>query len=458
MARSPATNIPTELITKIAWATKDTTEEPLKVGDNTESPYTMAQVCHSWQGVVEEGCPDVWADFSVHIPPVGTIRGCKAWDQLVKKSLQRSRTWPLVFEFMAVEDATISSCGAMVFHYLLEEGYRWKSPALKLGPQLLQMLDAQHFYCPVILSSSVTMLQTDTNRLDMLPMFAYTKNAHSLSFTGLNSKTQIYLPSLNLVRFTDIQTQIRLTVHDALLVSLQVTTCLSKVEMLYTHIMNMSPGLPPLVSWSLVTYFWATHHHTLGAVVLPSLQALVVELGCISWSNLHSADLHTNTMPTICSLIDHSRCDVSLERVELVNVPLTNHLVTMTRLTHNLKLLQLIHIFWKKEYDDIFTDFLRLLQESHTSVPVGQLCHLHKLVELKVVIEDWERRPLTFVREELVNTMEARIPIHIETGPIFAFDIRVLTPKPPAPAINHDLWWWLAICCAGGSSLSIQIS
>lgn len=418
----------------------------------------MAQVCCSWRDVVEEGCPDVWADFSVHIPPAGTVRGCKAWDQLVKKALQRSGTRPLVFEFMAVEDAVISPCGATAFRYLLEEGYRWKSPALKLGPQLLQMLDAQHFYCPVVLSSSVTMLQTDTNRLDTLPMFAYAENARSLSFTGLDSKTQIYLPSLNLVRFTDIRTQIRSTVHDALLISLQVATHLSKVEMLYTHIMDMSPGLPPLVSWSSVTYFRATHRRTLGAVVLPSLQALVVEPGRISWSNLHSADLHTDTMPTICGLIDRSWCDVSLERVELVNVPLTNHLVTMARLTHNLKSLQLVHVFWKKEYDDVFADFLRLLRESHTSVPVGRLCHLRELVELKVVIEDRERRPLTFVGEELVNTMEARVPIHMETGPIFAFDIRVLTPKPPAPTINRDLRRRLAICRAGGSSLSIQIS
>ncbi len=73
MVRSPATNIPAELIAKIAQATKDATEEPLKVSDNTESPYTMAQVCRSWRDVVEEGCPDVWADFSVHIPPAGTV-------------------------------------------------------------------------------------------------------------------------------------------------------------------------------------------------------------------------------------------------------------------------------------------------------------------------------------------------------------------------------------------------
>ncbi|KAK0440376.1 hypothetical protein EV421DRAFT_1905517 [Armillaria borealis] len=347
MARSPVMNIPAELIARIARATKDAIEEPLKVGDTTESPYTMAQVCRSWWDIVKDGCPDVWANFSVHIPPAGTV-GSKAWDHLVKTALQWSGTRPLVFEFVAAEDVAISLCGATAFRYLLEEGYRWKSPVLNLSPQLLQMLDVLHFDCPVILSSSVTMLQTDTNRLDTLPTFAYAENARSLSFTGLDSKTQIYLPSLNLVWFTDIRTQIRSTVHDTLLVSLQVATRLSKVEMLYTHIMDMSPGLLPQVSWSLVTYFRATHRRTLGAVVLPSLQALVVELGRISWSDLHGADLHTDTMPTICSLIDRSRCDVSLERVELSNVPLTNHLVAMARVTHNLKSLQLVHVFWKK--------------------------------------------------------------------------------------------------------------
>ncbi|KAK0217481.1 hypothetical protein EDD85DRAFT_961892 [Armillaria nabsnona] len=439
MARSPVANIPAELIAKIAQATKDATEEPLKVGDATESLYTMAQVCCSWRVVVKEGCPEVWANFSVHIPPAGTAGGCKAWDHLVKKALQQSRMRPLVFEFMAAEDTAIFPRGATVFRYLLEEGYRWKSLALNLGPQLLQMLDAQHFDCSVVLSSSVSTLQTNTNRLDTLPMFAYAENARSLLFTGLNSKTQLYLPSLNLVWFTDIRTQIRSTVHDALLISLQVATRLSKVEMLYTHIMDMSPWLLPLDSWSSVTYFQATHRRTLGAVVLPSLQALVVEPGRISWSNLHGADLHTDTMPTICGLIDHSQCDVSLERVELFNVPLTNHIVAMARVAHNLKSLQLAHVFWKKEYDDVFACFLRLLQESQTSVSVGQLCHLRELVKLKVVIEDRERRSLTFVGEELVNTMEARIPVRIETGPIFAFDIRVLTPKPPAPTIYRDL-------------------
>ncbi|PBK89372.1 hypothetical protein ARMGADRAFT_1083897 [Armillaria gallica] len=438
MARSPVAKIPAELIAKIARASKDATKEALKVGDATESLYTMAQVCRSWRDVVEEGCPEVWADFSVHIPPAGSTGG--------------------LFEFMAAEDTAISPHGATAFRYLLEEGYRWKSLVLNLGPQLLQMLGAQHFDSSIILSSLVSTLQTDTNRLDTLPMFAYAKNARSLLFTGLNSKTQLYLPSLNLVRFTDIRTQIRSLVHDALLISLQVTTRLSKVEMLYTHIMDVSPSLPPLVSWSSVTYFWATHRRTLGAVVLPSLQALVVEPGHISWSNLHGADLHIDTMPTICDLIDRSRCDVSLERVELFNVPLTNHIVAMAQVTPNLKSLQLTHVFWKKEYNDVFAGFLRLLWESQTSVSVGQLCHLHKLVELKVVIEDRERRSLTFVGEELVNTMEVRIPVRIETGPIFAFDIRVLTPKPPAPTVYRDLRRRLAVCRTRGSSLSMQIS
>ncbi|KAK0430933.1 hypothetical protein EV421DRAFT_1912352 [Armillaria borealis] len=380
-------NIPMELIAKIAQATKDAIEGPLKVGDTTKCPYTMAQVCCSWRNVVKVGCPEVWANFSVHIPPARTAGGCKAWDHLVKAALQWSGSWLLLFDFVAADDAVISLC-AIAFRCLLEEGHRWKSAALSLSPQLLQMLNVLHLDCPIVLSSSVTMLQTNTIRLDTLQTFAYAYNTRSLSFAGLDSRTLIYLPSLNLVQFTDIRTQIRSTVHDALLLSLQVATRLSKVEMLYTHVMDMSPALPPQVSWTSVTYFHATHRQTLGAVVLCSLQVLVVKPGQISWSNLHGTDLHIDTMATICSMIDCSRCDVSLERVELTNVPLTNRLVTMARVAHNLKSLQLVYGFWWKEYNDVFTDFLMFLRESLTTISIGQVCNVQELVELKVVIED----------------------------------------------------------------------
>ncbi len=67
--------------------------------------------------------------------------------------------------------------------------------------------------------------------------------------------------------------------------------------------------------------------------MLPVLEGLFLEPGCISWSDVHYDDFHLDTLLSVHNLLKHSQCHNTLREVEMQNVPMSYQIVEIVCLS-----------------------------------------------------------------------------------------------------------------------------
>ncbi len=319
----------------------------------------------------------------------------------------------------------------------------------------LPTLAGHHSVQPHLVSCCLLLEQPNMRMDGEIHTFEKATKLLQLTTSGLAPLTVVIHPYEHLMAFKDTHKEITVENIERTLTSISVARDLERLEMQYFRVMGEEQYIPIPVVLSRVTELRVGCKTVVDAVTVPALEGLCMEPGFVGWTNFADTDLEPDTLFSVLSLLLRSQCQSTLWELEFRNVPFTVHIADVLRLCPALETIQFTFRYWQKFLDAAFGTLLRELRQIDDD---GSLACAPVLMLVMLRIEH-SRIPtvLSFFNEDMVKTMETRVPANPEGEHTFRLSIDVENPMALLPNCTCAHRECLIHCGKLGSCCTINI-
>lgn len=449
-----------EILTKFFIAATEEHDFKVRVGRRSDATFAYGDVCRLWRQVITTACPQVWSKLEITPSPTRDRNECDGWRAMVELVLNRSRKHDLHIFFTSTEEHEGRAGSIATFIRFLKEGYRWRSSQLAIGPLHLPLLTLLRDRCPRLISFKVNVTEPDSLHVLHMNACEFSNGLRHAVFTGLGAGTILRMPFDTLYDLTDVRENVEPPVYHALVESLHSASELSSLNIQYDSDQEMSMTVDAnttTVFLLALTSFTTCNSFLMMVLALPVVEGVFIKRGRLRDTEEDGPLNHLGILPELLMLLQNSQCQHTLRDMELHDVILTTKLTNVLQQAPNLDTLMIEMTEWTSTDNDVLMALiggLRIRSEEKGA----EYTLLPSLSLLSISIEGATiPTSLSFIGEDLVETLESRIPKEIP--PSFSVCVWISTLSRPfvtLPTLSQQLIMHLCNAKRVGSEFTLQ--
>ncbi|KAK0237037.1 hypothetical protein EDD85DRAFT_596342 [Armillaria nabsnona] len=426
-ALSPIRRIPSEITMEIlrrSWkydGFKDTSSERRLTGFNVfkirDGPWHLGQVCSLWRNVIKTFCPELWASMTVEVPfPYRRKVPLKADAvEILRVVLERSRNHPLDFHFESLDLGVESQSMKQCFDIMIAHSRRWRAVEMTIHPSFFPQL---------------SLIRGKTNLLrDMyfdcyhnppsgdICAFEIAPKLENLHLKGMHREANILFPASNLVSFSDVRPfagdQLTPTYLDVVKSAPKLLSFSYNDYGVQSLNIHPVPDPPSAVIASSVEEISTSSPSFLRSLVSPSLKKVTLTTMYDFDNDMEEQVIKcpAGALGALHQMLVQSQC--SLSSLRLVDAVLDDNLVSIIRLTPNLKEFVIEFYEWVPGIADDYGAVMQSLvtRLSEVSEVDGSLQHsmVPFLQKLTVYLHTIRYAHVSFINYAFVDMVASRV-------------------------------------------------